>query len=66
MVFERDNYKCVKCGEEKPLHCHHIDPVKGNPIESADIDNCITLCKKCHKKAAQKRDQVYSHKHTIP
>ena len=49
MVLERDEYQCVKCGSEGPLHCHHITGVEINPIESADIDNCVTLCKKCHK-----------------
>jgi len=49
LVFERDNWSCVKCGIGENLHCHHIDPVINNPIESADIDNCITLCRKCHK-----------------
>jgi 5-methylcytosine-specific restriction endonuclease McrA len=50
MVFERDDYTCQKCGVRgSELNCHHIDPVKSNPIESADVDNCITLCKGCHK-----------------
>ena len=49
MVFERDGYKCVKCDSKISLHCHHIDPLINNPIESADIDNCITLCKEFHK-----------------
>jgi hypothetical protein len=49
LVFERDNWSCVKCKEVKNLHCHHIDPVVNNPIESVDIDNCITLCKNCHR-----------------
>ncbi|MHA1591703.1 MAG: HNH endonuclease [Candidatus Heimdallarchaeaceae archaeon] len=53
LVFERDQYRCQRCGmlaEEAGvgLHCHHILPVKLEPIESADIDNCITLCKNCH------------------
>jgi len=55
MVLARDNWTCQKCGKSKEdfpelvLHCHHIDPVKSNPIESADIDNCVTFCKECHK-----------------
>lgn len=54
LVFERDNYTCQKCGKTQNelktgLHCHHITGVKQNPIESADVDNCITLCKDCHK-----------------
>lgn len=56
IVLKRDNYTCQKCGATKnkgkyPLHCHHIDPVINNPIESADVDNCITLCKICHIQA---------------
>jgi len=53
LVLARDNYTCQKCGSDGPLHCHHIDPVVSNPIESADIDNCITLCVDCHKEAHQ-------------
>ena len=55
LVLERDNWTCQRCGKSKNddielvLHCHHIEPVKRNPVESADIDNCITLCKECHK-----------------
>ena len=55
MVLERDQWTCHKCHSSKlennnlELHCHHIDPVVNNPVESADADNCITLCKECHK-----------------
>lgn len=51
LVFERDNYTCQKCGNTEHLHCHHIFPASIEPIESADIDNCITYCKECHKEA---------------
>jgi len=52
LVLKRDNYQCQICNisiEEAELHCHHITGVEKNPIESADLDNCITLCKKHHK-----------------
>lgn len=55
MVLERDNWTCQKCEKGKDtypeleLHCHHINPVVNNPVESADVDNCITLCVECHK-----------------
>jgi len=49
LVFKRDDYKCVKCENSKELHCHHILPVSTDPLLSADIDNCITLCVECHK-----------------
>lgn len=49
LVLERDDWTCQKCSKTNiELHCHHIDPVVNNPIESADVDNCITLCKTCH------------------
>jgi 5-methylcytosine-specific restriction endonuclease McrA len=49
LVLERDNWICQKCDSSKELHCHHFEGIEINPIESADIDNCVTLCKKCHK-----------------
>lgn len=65
MVFERDDWACQKCNTHKddlevPIHCHHIDPVSQNPIESADVDNCITLCKDCHTEAHQLPDCGYA------
>jgi hypothetical protein len=55
MVLAKDGYKCRRCGAtDKPLHCHHIYPVSIDPIESADIDNCMTLCVDCHKEVHQK------------
>lgn len=52
MVLEGDNWTCQLCertGDEVELHCHHVKTVKGNEILAADIDNCITFCKDCHK-----------------
>ena len=54
MVLERDGYQCVKCGSKGSLHCHHIYPVSIEFIESADMDNCMTLCVDCHKEAHKK------------
>jgi hypothetical protein len=51
LVLARDNYQCQICDaglEEAELHCHHVEAVSQNPIESADVDNCVTLCKDCH------------------
>ena len=50
MVLERDEHKCIKCNNTNNLQCHHIYPELIEPLLSADIDNCITLCKKCHMK----------------
>ena len=54
MVFERDNWICIKCGNIDNLHCHHIEGIRYDPIESTDIDKCITVCKQCHKVIHQK------------
>ena len=59
LVLKRDDYTCQKCGLNSNeqcviLHCHHINPVILDPLESADIDNCITLCVDCHHEAHQK------------
>lgn len=49
IVLERDKDTCQICGSTKDLRCHHITGIMHNPIESADTDNCITLCKHCHR-----------------
>jgi 5-methylcytosine-specific restriction endonuclease McrA len=51
MVLQRDEYYCQRCGKHKSiveLHCHHITGKVVNPIESHDMDNCVTFCKTCH------------------
>jgi len=60
MVLERDNYKCIKCGSDNSLHCHHLEGIRWNPLESADMDGCITVCKDCHKKIHQKESCGYN------
>jgi len=50
MCLERDKWTCLRCGEtEAPLHCHHVHGATQNKMISNDIDNVITVCKKCHK-----------------
>ena len=60
MVLERDGYQCVKCGSTKDLQCHHIMPVSVEPLLSADVDNCITLCKECHIEVHKKDGCKYN------
>ena len=50
-VKERDSYICQKCGEllnTTQLDAHHKMPVWFMPDLQFDINNGITLCKKCH------------------
>ena len=50
LVLEEDEFTCQRCGKtDMKLFCHHIKAVVSNPIESADINNCIGLCESCHK-----------------
>lgn len=44
----KDGYKCVKCGTAMNLQVHHINyEHMGRPDE--EIDDLITVCKKCHE-----------------
>lgn len=45
-VFERDAYRCVKCGSWKDLCADHIYPEsKGGPTT---LENMQTLCRPCN------------------
>jgi len=62
--FELDNYTCQVCGKHQDelkvgLHCHHLEGIRWEPIESADLDKVITVCKNCHKKIHQKNGCRY-------
>lgn len=65
MRFKIDDWTCQKCRKHKdklsvPLHCHHIEGIHWEPIESADVDKVITLCENCHKEVHQQQDCKYS------
>lgn len=49
LVFERDSWACQLCGSDDILHCHHFTGIAQDPLGSADMDNCMTVCKECHR-----------------
>jgi len=63
--FEKDNYTCQKCFKHKDelevaLHCHHLEGIKWEPFESADVDKVLTVCKTCHLEIHKKEDCKYN------
>jgi len=60
MVHERDGWTCIKCDSTENLHCHHIDGILYEPLLSADVDECITVCKNCHREIHLQKDCTYN------
>lgn len=64
LVLERDGHRCQTCGAESKagatLHIHHIRPFRefnyipgenDNYRQANQVDNLITLCPSCHRRA---------------
>ena len=47
-VFTRDNFTCQHCQKSNKLNAHHIQNFTGNENLQLEVDNGVTLCKKCH------------------
>ena len=61
LVFERDDWTCQECDQRGgALNCHHIEGIKWNPLESADMNKCMTVCKKCHVEIHKKNECGYN------
>lgn len=54
-VLEKDNYRCVVCGSEEKLHCHHIILMSVSFDNAFNVNNGIVLCKQCHDLAHTRR-----------
>ena len=48
LVFERDGYKCVLCSSGGDLQVDHIQSWSEYVDLRFSMDNCRTLCVKCH------------------
>lgn len=53
-VFKKDNYICKKCkgkfSRENQLHAHHLIKFSESIEFAFDVNNGMTLCRKCHLK----------------
>ena len=47
-VLKRDKHRCRMCNSKRRLNVHHILKWSGASSLRYDVDNGITLCKKCH------------------
>lgn len=47
-VLLRDDYTCTMCGNKRNLVVHHIDFSGQGDNPNNDLDNLVTLCRKCH------------------
>ena len=62
-VLKRDHYTCQECvGGEPNIHntymeAHHVKPIHDGG-EEFNPDNCITLCRVCHKKKHTKIGRI--------
>jgi len=48
-AFQRDGFKCQKCGDNKLLQGHHIIRWADAPNLRYVLSNVITLCSGCHE-----------------
>lgn len=45
-VFQRDKYRCRRCGDRNQLHCHHLHY---ETLYEEELEDLVTMCKDCHK-----------------
>ena len=46
-AFERDGYRCTRCGRPGALEADHVIPLEKGGAEY-DLSNIATLCRRCH------------------
>lgn len=51
-VFERDDFRCKRCGSRRHLRADHIHPESAGG--EATLDNLQTLCRSCNSKKGKR------------
>ena len=46
-AFERDGWRCTKCGKAGRLEAHHEPPLRAG-ADPYDLAGIATLCRNCH------------------
>ena len=64
-VIKRDGFQCRKCKAKDKLEAYHIYNYKDNLLLRADINNGITLCRKCHREFHRKFGRKKQYKRAI-
>ena len=47
-ALDRDDWRCVQCGDRRRLEVDHIEPVRTRPDLSFALGNLQCLCARCH------------------
>jgi 5-methylcytosine-specific restriction endonuclease McrA len=64
-VYKRDFYTCQECGYKgRELEAHHIKPSRTNSKLKYNINNGITLCKKCHL-GTRYKEELFEKKYIV-
>ena len=51
LIRQRDGNRCTQCGSTQDLAAHHLQSQLDHPELALDLENGITLCHRCHRKA---------------
>mgnify|MGYP001588212239 FL=1 len=59
-ILKKDNYTCERCrcthSTKNALHTHHIKSWASHPNSRFDLNNLITLCRRCHNWTHSKKN----------
>lgn len=50
IVWERDDHKCIFCGQTVPLNCANSHVIKRSQLGMGIPENLVTACVECHDK----------------